>query len=73
VEKLTELFGIEFEDRDFDTVGGLVVSELGRVPTSGEMLEVRSLKIEVLEVDLRRIRLVRIRPDAPAERAQAGS
>jgi CBS domain containing-hemolysin-like protein len=73
VEKLTELFGVEFDDRDFDTVGGLVVSELGRVPTSGEVLEVRSLKIEVLEVDLRRIRLVRIRPGAPAERAQAGS
>jgi len=72
VEKLTELFGVEFDDRDFDTVGGLVVSELGRVPSLGEMLEVRALKIEVLEVDRRRIRLVRIRPRVPAGRAQAG-
>jgi CBS domain containing-hemolysin-like protein len=71
VEKLTELFGVEIEEREFDTVGGLVVFELGRVPAQGETLEFQSLRIEVLEVDRRRIRLVRIRPGAPAEQARA--
>jgi CBS domain containing-hemolysin-like protein len=71
VEKLTELFGVEIEEREFDTVGGLVVFELGRVPAQGETLEFQSLRIEVLEVDRRRIRLVRIRPDATVEHAQA--
>jgi putative hemolysin len=73
VEKLTDLFGVAFDDRDFDTVGGLVVSELGRVPALGETLEVGQLKIEVLEVDRRRIRLVRVRPGPASETAQAGT
>jgi CBS domain containing-hemolysin-like protein len=71
VEKLTELFGVEFDDRDFDTVGGLVVSQLGRVPRQGETLEFRSLSIEVLAVDRRRIRLVRIRTSSSSQSARA--
>lgn len=71
VEKLTELFGVEFGERGFDTVGGLVVSELGRVPLCGERLEFRFLSIEVLEVEGRRIRLVRIRADAELGDARA--
>jgi CBS domain containing-hemolysin-like protein len=71
VEKLTELFGVEFEDRDFDTVGGLVVSLLGRLPLQGEKLEFRSLTIEILAVDGRRIRLVRIRTSSASESARA--
>jgi CBS domain containing-hemolysin-like protein len=73
VDKLGELFGEEFEQRDFDTVGGLVVAELGRVPRQGETLQVRSLSIEVLDVDRRRIRLVRVRGEGSSRSARAGS
>jgi CBS domain containing-hemolysin-like protein len=48
-----------------------VVSELGRVPLQGEVLDFRSLRIEVLAVDRRRIRLVRIRDSSSSQRAQA--
>ena len=72
MEKLSELFGVEFEERDVDTVGGLVVAEFGRVPRQGETLRVRSLAIEVLDVDRRRIRLVRIRADGSSRSARAG-
>jgi CBS domain containing-hemolysin-like protein len=71
VEELTERFGVEFENRDFDTVGGLVVSELGRVPGAGERLEYRGLTIEVLEVVGHRIRLVRVRTPPTAKRSDA--
>jgi CBS domain containing-hemolysin-like protein len=70
VDKLTELFGVEFGERDFDTVGGLVVSELGRVPLQGETVEFRTLRIEVLEVDRRRTRLVRVRSCPSSESAR---
>jgi len=60
VDKLTELFGVEFAERDFDTIGGLVVSQLGCVPPPGETLRFQSLFIEVLDADRRRIRVVRI-------------
>ncbi len=70
VEEIETLFGAEFEDRDFDTVGGWVVTGFGRVPSTGEVLRVQGLEIEVLKADRRRIRLVRVRrraaPDKPA-------
>jgi magnesium and cobalt transporter len=61
VEELETLFGVEFNDRDFDTVGGLVVSGFGRVPAVGEALESHGLLIEVLQADHRRVRRVRVR------------
>ena len=61
VERLEELFGIHLGERDFDTVGGLVVSELGRVPHEGDSLRFQSIRIDVLIVDGRRIREVRVR------------
>ena len=73
VDELTDRFGIEFDDRDFDTVAGLVVSQLGRVPDHGDRLRVGSLDIEVLEVERRRVRLVRIRADETTESARAGA
>jgi magnesium and cobalt transporter len=73
VGELERLFGVEFEDRDFDTVGGLVVSTVGRVPGAGETVEVAGLSIEVLKADRRRILRVRVRrvPPKPGE-AHAG-
>ncbi len=72
VDELERLFPVRFDDRDFDTVGGLVVSGFGRVPGVGERLEVRGLVIEVLEADERRIRRVRVRALAAPGEARAG-
>ncbi len=66
VEELETLFGVEFGEREFDTVGGLVVSRFGRVPAAGETIEVRGLNVEVLRADGRRVHSVRVR------RASAG-
>jgi CBS domain containing-hemolysin-like protein len=71
VEELERIFGLTLEERDFDTVGGLVVSTLGRVPEQGESLRVDRLTIEVLHADPRRVYRVRIRPEGPPDRAQA--
>jgi len=73
VDKLMELFDVEFAHPDFDTIGGLILSELGHVPKQGETLQFRSLFIEVLDADRRRIRLVRIGRHPRSETAQAGS
>jgi len=64
VEELEHRFGVTFPERDFDTVGGLVVSELGRVPLEGEVLVVQGLHIEVAKAERRRIRQVRVRGPA---------
>ena len=66
---MQQIFGVEFEDRDFDTVGGLVVSSFGRVPTVGERIDVRGLRIQVLEAGRRRILRVSVRAVPPAAEA----
>jgi CBS domain containing-hemolysin-like protein len=60
VDELEPVFGLEFEERDFDTVGGLVVSGFGRVPLEGETLEIHGLRIEVVSADQRRVHQVRL-------------
>ncbi len=62
VDELHELFGLELENRDFDTVAGFVVSGFGRVPRNGELLDIQGLRVEVLQADRRRVHRVRIRP-----------
>ena len=41
--------------REYSTVSGLVLAELERIPTAGDTLQWRSLRIEVLDMDGRRI------------------
>ena len=67
VDDLNEQFGFELpEDGDFDTVGGFVFSELGRIPVSGEEFRWRDLDFTVLEADKRRIVKLRIHHDRAA-------
>ena len=49
------VFGTLFPDEDYDTVGGLVIAHLGRLPKRGESLSVESLRIQVLRADSRRV------------------
>jgi CBS domain containing-hemolysin-like protein len=60
----------EDADQEVDTLGGLVVSLLGRVPQRGEIVTHPSgYEFEVLEADPRRVKRLRIR--APAESTPA--
>jgi CBS domain containing-hemolysin-like protein len=58
--ELEELFDIEIEDHDYDTVGGLIFARLGRIPTEGEIVEDLALRFQVLEVDGKRIAKIRV-------------
>lgn len=62
IDEINDQLGVELpDDGDFDTIGGFVFSELGRVPTAGETLEWQdSVRITVLEATRRRIERVRI-------------
>ncbi|MFA7269758.1 MAG: transporter associated domain-containing protein [Sterolibacterium sp.] len=48
-------FGTDFPDEEFDTLGGLVIHQLGRLPKRGETLQLGSLRIQVLRADSRRV------------------
>lgn len=45
VDDLGELFGLELEDHDVETVGGLLAQRLGRVPLPGAEAEVAGLRL----------------------------
>ncbi|WP_341705799.1 hemolysin family protein [Ferrovibrio sp.] len=76
VEDLEEKLGrhlIDPEDgEDVDTVGGLIVAHIGRVPHRGELVEhPAGLSFEVLDADPRRIKRVRIHVRRPQPSADA--
>ncbi|MPZ80858.1 MAG: DUF21 domain-containing protein [Actinophytocola sp.] len=45
VEDLGELFGVELDDHDVETVGGLLAQRLGRVPLPGTEAEIAGLRL----------------------------
>jgi putative hemolysin len=61
VDVLEDLFGVEVGELGFDSVAGLVLEQLGHLPRAGEKTLWRGLDIEVVDVDRRRLRRVRIR------------
>ena len=66
IEDLEDELDIELSDRDEDTIGGLVLSELGRNPAVGDRVGVGPVSIEVVEVHLNRVNTVRITVMQPA-------
>jgi magnesium and cobalt transporter len=48
-------FGTEFSDDEHDTVAGLVIAHLGRLPKRSETLAIGGLKFQVLRADSRRV------------------
>jgi len=75
LEALEELFGVEIEDAEVETVAGLILSALGNVPHPGETVEKHGLRFAVEEVVNRRIktlRVERIPPAAPEPLAEQG-
>ena len=60
IELLDELFGVEIEDPEYETVAGLIFSALGYVPQVGETVETNGLRFTVEAVADRRIQTVRI-------------
>jgi len=68
IDEVNEAMSLELpEDGDFDTIGGFVFSELGRVPTVGDAVEWQeSVRITVLQATKRRVERVRVERIAQA-------
>ena len=78
LDDLNELFGLNVESEDFDTVGGLVFSLLGRLAAPGDNTESEQhgLKLRVLSVlgrRIKRVRVERVPIAADAEPTEAAS
>ena len=62
IEDFNEHFGSRISDEDFDTVAGLVMSELGHMPKRGESLDFDGYHFTVVRCDNRRIYLLDVKP-----------
>jgi len=65
LEEVNEALEWDLPKGDFETVAGLVLATLHRIPLVGEVFRVRRFTITVLEADKRRVLTVRIIPDTP--------
>jgi magnesium and cobalt transporter len=53
-------FGTRYSDDEFDTIGGLLLRQLGRVPKRGEQIVIDDLAFRVLRADSRRLHLLQV-------------
>ncbi|HSN71952.1 MAG TPA: transporter associated domain-containing protein [Steroidobacteraceae bacterium] len=67
IEDFNEYFGTRFSDEEFDTIGGLLMHHLGRLPRRGESVTFEGLEFKVLRGDRRRIDLLRLVPPRDVE------
>jgi len=61
IDEVVQRLGVQIDREGFETVGGYLMSHLGRVPAVGERFDVDAgLSVEVLDAERRRVNKVRI-------------
>ena len=75
VQEFNQYFGTRFSDEEYDTIGGLVMHQFGRLPRRGEAVTIDGLEFKVLRADRRRIDQLRVTTPEPlpAEPGDAGA
>jgi CBS domain containing-hemolysin-like protein len=67
VEELMDHFDLPRPEGKFESVGGLLIHELGRVPQLNDQVVIGNLELTVVEADERRAKQVRTRLQPPGE------
>ncbi len=60
IEDFNHYFGTNFSDEEFDTIGGLAINLLGRLPRRGETFALGGMEFRVLRADRRRLETLRV-------------
>jgi magnesium and cobalt transporter len=60
VEDFNEYFGTRLSDEEFDTIGGLVVNEIGHLPKRGERVVIDNMLFKILRADNRRVHMLQL-------------
>ncbi|HEV7666692.1 MAG TPA: hemolysin family protein [Chloroflexota bacterium] len=71
IRDVNDTLDLDIEDEDFDTLGGLLYHELGKVPNVGDEVRVDGAIVTVLTTTGRRVRKVRVTKVQPPEPATA--
>ena len=60
IDRLVDEYGIELPEGDYETVAGLILDKLARIPHQGQFINVGSYRIQVLQATERKIIKVKI-------------
>jgi magnesium and cobalt transporter len=65
VQEFNAFFGTRFSDEEYDTIGGIVMQQFGRLPRRGEAVTMDGIEFRVLRADRRRIDQLRVTTPGP--------
>jgi len=65
IKDVNRTYGLQLDDSDYTTIGGLLFGTLGRLPRVGDRVEVAGATFEIVEMAGRRVAKVRVLPKRP--------
>lgn len=60
IADFNKYFSTNLDDTEFETIGGLVMHKLGRLPKRGEIVSIGNLDFKILRADTRRVYLLQL-------------
>ena len=60
IDEITQTIGVPFEGEGFDTIGGFVLHQLGKIPSPGDEFSYNGLNIQVISTLGRRLKSLKI-------------
>ena len=60
IEDFNEYFRLSLPDEEFDTIGGLVIHQIGHLPKRGERIIIGNLLFKILRADSRRVHMLQL-------------
>ena len=61
IEKIEDHFGVGFPDGEFETLGGLILHEIRKIPVTGERIQIENFEMIIEAADERSIKKVRMK------------
>jgi len=62
IADFNEHFTTDYDEKEIETIGGLVVRRFGHLPKRGDTVQIKSLSFKVIHADARRIQLLQVIP-----------
>ena len=72
VENFNDYFDAHVDDSDFDTIGGIILHALGRMPKRGEIIAIDNYLFKIIQADSRQVHLLQMVNQQPATMTTKG-
>jgi CBS domain containing-hemolysin-like protein len=71
IEKIEDHFGVALSEGEYETLGGMILHAIGKIPVTGEKIEIEPFEMMIESADERSIRKVRMRRLASSQNGSA--